>query len=325
VINCKIHDFWRVVDGKPEDSHGVTVLPNSERVLVKGNQSWRNSGDSIQCMGQEDGDNPGNPPLNITIEENRYYEDRENAVDLKTCRNVTVRNNKFYGYRPASTDSGGSAIVVHSNAGGILFEGNRIWDSGMAASIGGSQPGATVGAIVFRRNLIFDMTTHLNGAGAGIRAARVERAITVHTPNGQIVTVQPTIRIYHNTFHNIPSYAIRLGDEGVARNAVVVNNIVLNAGRALDVVTANTTPLQSDRNVYWYAPLRINGSTTTLASWQQRGYDRTSVIADPMFVYDPRNYDYYTKPGSPARDRAIASGYSFCFAGPDIGFLESCF
>jgi hypothetical protein len=58
---------------------------------------------------------------------------------------------------------------------------------------------------------------------------------------------------------------------------------------------------------------------------------RTIRIADPRFVEDPRNNDFYTKPGSPARDAALREpllvdprNSTYCHLGPDIGFLESC-
>jgi len=49
------------------------------------------------------------------------------------------------------------------------------------------------------------------------------------------------------------------------------------------------------------APARHSAErrTYTLAEWQQMGFDRNSVFADPLFA-DPENDDYRVKPGSPA-------------------------
>jgi len=58
-----------------------------------------------------------------------------------------------------------------------------------------------------------------------------------------------------------------------------------------------------------------------------------------MFINDPANNDYYTNPGSPARDTAtvvpqvVRDPAVYCddpsepdtLVDPDIGFLESCF
>jgi hypothetical protein len=71
---------------------------------------------------------------------------------------------------------------------------------------------------------------------------------------------------------------------------------------------------------------RANGNMMSLADWRQlTAQDGTSLEADPLILNDPRANDYYTQPGSPARDIAIPTGSSYCGAGPDVGFLESCF
>jgi hypothetical protein len=125
---------------------------------------------------------------------------------------------------------------------------------------------------------------------------------------------------YHNTFHKVPAYAIRLGDDGRVDQAVLINNIVAEAGSAVQIHTPNVPNLTSDRNLFWNAPLP--------SGWQ---HDRSSIFKDPMFVDDPKANDYFTKPGSPARDVALhepryvdAANSTYCHAGPDIGFLESC-
>jgi hypothetical protein len=57
-----------------------------------------------------------------------------------------------------------------------------------------------------------------------------------------------------------------------------------------------------DYNVYWNAagrPVTFPGGLT-LAQWQeQRGQDKHSIIADPLFV-DPKQDDFRLKPDSPA-------------------------
>jgi hypothetical protein len=314
LLASKVHEYtWTEPDGSPKDSHGVAVYRDSKRILVKSNDSWGHSGDDLQCV-DEDGVSSADDPVDITIEGNRYgntHPDlnktprprtRENAVDIKTCRNVTVRGNKMFGFRPAGTAPGGAALVAHMNADRVLVEKNRFWDNGIAASLG-SQQNCCLGSVVFRRNLIFESTTQSGGTGGGIRVGPAR-----------------AIEIYHVTFDNVPAYAIRLGDDGRVDRAVVINNIVRNAGQALQVYAPNVPNLTSDRNLFWNAPLPTG--------WR---YDQTSVFKDPMFVDDPKNNDYYTKAGSPARDVALheprfvdAANFNYCDAGPDIGFLESC-
>jgi hypothetical protein len=55
-----------------------------------------------------------------------------------------------------------------------------------------------------------------------------------------------------------------------------------------------------DHNVYWNAagPVTFPGGLT-FAQWQARGFDKDSLVADPLFV-DPDKGDFRLKPGSPA-------------------------
>ncbi|MDQ3912308.1 MAG: C40 family peptidase [Actinomycetota bacterium] len=311
-----MHEYsWTEADGSPKDSHGLLIYRYSKRILVKGNDSWGHTGDDLQCV-DEDGMPSADDPSDITIEGNRYgntypggtlrTRTRENAIDIKTCHNVTVRKNKMFGFRPVGTAPGGAALVAHVKADKVLVEQNRFWDNGIVASLGSKENGG-VGSVVFRRNLIFDSSTESGGKGGGVRVGPATR-----------------FEAYHNTFHNVPAYAMSLGYDldpsASVDHAVLINNMVAEAGSAIQIYAPNVPDLTSDRNLFWNAPLP--------SGWQ---YDRTSVFKDPMFVDDPRNNDYYTKSGSPARDVALhepmfvdTANSNYCDAGPDIGFLESC-
>jgi hypothetical protein len=71
------------------------------------------------------------------------------------------------------------------------------------------------------------------------------------------VRVGPARRFeaYHNTFNKVPAYAIRLGDDGRVDQAVLINNIVAEAGSAVQIHAPNVPNLTSDRNLFWNAPL----------------------------------------------------------------------
>ena len=307
LLNSKVHDY----KFGNNDSHGVAVLRGSKRILIKGTDSWGNDGDDVQCA---DGDAVPNTddPSDVTIEGNRYgnthpggvvrTRTRENAVDVKTCRNVTIRGNKLFGFRPSpvpapNSSPHGDAIVIHENASRVLIEGNRIWNSGRAASIGASN--GTLGPIVFRRNLLFDMATGTDTAGLLGDGVRIS-----HTSDAEI---------YHNTFYNLRGKAITVGDSASVGRADVINNIVQRAGTGFSKGTVTT--LTVGKNLFY----------------ETQGIPEGSTVADPMFIEDPRNDDFYTKPGSPARDVAMREPLSVdpsnpghCGDGPDIGFLESC-
>ncbi len=320
-LRNKVHDYqWGA-----RDSHGLLVLPGSARILIQGNESWGHDGDSFQCQGPDTTPEVGSTlPLDITVEDNRFHEDRENAVDLKTCERVTIRGNKFFGYRPAATAPQGAAMVVHYSARRILIEGNRVWDSGRGLSLGGNlvwkeQP---VTDVIVRRNLVFDSTTANKGSGDGLRVGTSRR-----------------VRLYHNTLAFLPGAGLKLGDgdSGPAESLEVLNNIIYASPVALDVRRAGVKGLVSERNLTFNpggeVAWRVDGQRTSLEGWRrQSSQDRASLVADPRFPADPRNQDFVPGAGSPARDRALTLGAAsmplkggVCGVGPDLGFLEACF
>jgi hypothetical protein len=306
LLNSQIHDYrWTDSSGARKDSHGITVQPDCANVLIRGNASWGNSGDAVQCLGIDH--EPGTfHPKDITIEGNRFgssqpaaepqsleiVADFENAIDLKSCRYVTVRGNKLMGYRAhAGETSGGAAIVAHYQAHSVLIEYNRIWNCGMAASLG-SGTNLGLGDVVFRRNLIFDMKSE-NGKGRGVYVALAQ-----------------SVEIYFNTFYNVSKEALNIGPEGLVEQALVINNIVMGAGSGLVLYRSNIPSLIVQRNLFWMTSASIPSG---------------SIVADPRFVTDPINYDFYTQANSPARDIALwaPTGETYYGSGPDIGFLES--
>lgn len=317
-LNNKVHDYTF----GSNDSHGTLVLPDSARILIQGNESWGNGGDSFQCQGPDT--TAGTAlPIDVTVENNRYHQDRENAVDIKTCDRVSVRGNKFYGYRPTSTAPQGDAMVIHCSARRILVEGNRMWNNGRSIGIGGVQilPDPVTDIIV-RRNVMFDNTTASGGKGEGINVGTSKR-----------------VRIHQNTLAFIPNAAIRVADgsNGPEQYTEIYNNIIYGSPRAVDVYPSTTVGFKSDRNLVYQSGTdtvyRLDGHSVTLSSWRSSTkQDGSSIVADPLFVTDPISNDFYTKPGSPARDVALPltiasppllSG-QVCGAGLDLGFLESC-
>lgn len=338
IMDSHIHGFaWA-----GEESHGIHVLHDCERVLVLNNRCGDNSGDSIQVAGpQDDPAHPGpegaRPPAHITIAHNVFSGDVENAIDLKTCDAVRVKANDCRGYRPAgSRSASGDAIVVHVNADNVVIELNHIWDCGRAMSIGASN--GHVGTVSVRWNLIRDMhydmltdTGRSTETGCGVRVENTRRA-----------------EIYNNTFYNLPhhpenvvsppsGYAVRIFSE--VAEAAVFNNIVMNAGVALHALTSPASRLVTGRNVLHDAgrllpddaSFVVDNTALPLAGWQDRGAECGSEEADPLFR-DVAALDFRPRNGAPGKSSAIDRAvlvdppgpWPVCDAGPDIGCIESC-
>jgi hypothetical protein len=118
-------------------------------------------------------------------------------------------------------------------------------------------------------------------------------------------------------------------DAGVGEGAVArgrVYNNLLDRARCV-VRLAPGSNFQSDYNGFT-PDVTING--LTLESWRQdpRGsqLEANSFAGDLQFVTNPREspLGFHTRPGSPARDRAVHTGDPYCFSGLDIGARETC-
>ncbi len=322
ILRNRISNYRWYVNGARRDSHGIHILPDATRILVQGNESTGNSGDGLQCTGVAEAGYGSSNPSDVVIEDNRFHHNAENAVDIKSCARVTVRGgaadgSKFYGHRPAD-DTGntcaGAAVVVHYNARQILIERTRFWDNGMGIAVG--RDDTLVSDVVIRHNVFFANTTELKGCGDGVRIA--------HARN---------VEISNNTFDGMPRSAIRIGVDAYntqSESVSVFNNIVRNAANALDVWRPQAPSFRSDRNLFYATTSTVNirdtGKNGTLATWRgASGQDGTSQVADPLFPTDPRVSDYFTAPGSPARDTALPlQTATYCGSGQDLGFVESC-
>jgi hypothetical protein len=339
IENNVLRDNQKYLWGQRYDSCGVVAERRTARVLIQHNTAYNNSGDAFACRGSEqEGGNPRYDSRDITLLDNTFHSDLENAIDIKSCAGITISgNHTLFDYNASSDNDrecGGSAIVVHHNARRILIEGAQISHSGIGITVGNER--GLPEDVVIRRNRIFhmnqDFARGVYNCGDGIRIQRARR-----------------IEVYHNTLDDLAHSGIVAASNryyGRSSGIRIWNNILQDvegrayihtrkSGGALDYDPGNVTDsILSDSNLIfrsngeevlqWHsrggAPIRLS-----LARWRAvTGLDTHSRRGDPLFTEG-----YFTRPGSPARDAALVdegnSGLrQRCDTGPDLGARESC-
>ncbi len=296
IENNHIHDF--VKTGGNQDSHGVVVQPTSRDITVRNNDIHDNSGDSVQCLGPE-GFSTLPPAKGLTIENNHFYANRENAVDIKTCHDVVIRNNRMHRFKPSATAKG-DAVVVHMSARDVLIEDNEVYDSGKGISVGGNREGPMPTGVVIRRNRVHDITTENGGEGTGIRLENSEGALVVN-----------------NTITQVGNAALVIGHGtgGPTSNVTVENNII---DAPVAVSLGHERPgLKMGFNLFPVSSSFKSGKVVvSLAEYRQNSGDTTSLTGATALSPD-------FAPSAPAVDRGTNVGLPFCGAAPDIGAVET--
>ncbi|AKQ67047.1 putative lipoprotein [Myxococcus hansupus] len=295
IENNHIHDFVKTTGN--EDSHGVVVQPTSRNVTVRNNDIHDVSGDSVQCLGPEGFS--GLPPAeDLLIENNHFYANRENAVDIKTCYGVTLRNNRMHQFLPSST-ARGDVVVIHYSASNILVEDNEIYDGAKGIAVGGNHDGAMPNGVVIRRNRVHDITEAGGGEGTAIRLENSKGTTVV---NNTVSRAATALIIGHGT-------------GGPTESPVVKNNIFAEAP-----VAVNMGPMAPGMNMGNNlfpagAQFKQAGVAMDLAAYQAATGDTTSRTG-------PADLGAAFSPGPMAQGAGVDIGMPFCGAAPDIGAVQ---
>jgi nitrous oxidase accessory protein NosD len=298
IENNHVHDFVKKTGN--QDSHGVVVQPSSRGITVRNNDIHSVSGDSVQCLGPE-GFSKLPPADGLLIENNHFFSNRENAVDIKTCHNVVIRNNRMHGFPPSTTDKG-DAVVVHYSARDVLIEDNEIYDSGKGISVGGNREGPVPRGVVVRRNRIYDITNANGGEGSGIRLENSEGTVVVN-----------------NTVTRVAGSALVIGHGtgGPTSNLTLMNNLVTESPVAVDL-GGQLPGLKMGHNLFPAgARFKARGQPADLVGFQQASGDSSSSLGDERAA--PPTFG----PSSYAVDRGADVGLPYCGQAPDIGAVES--
>ncbi len=296
IENNHIHSFVKRTGD--QDSHGVVVQPTSRDITVRNNDIHDNSGDSVQCLGPE-GFSTLPPAKGLVVENNHFYANRENAIDIKTCHDVVIRNNRMHRFKPSATAKG-DALVVHYSARNVLIENNEVYDSGKGISVGGNREGPMPTGVIIRRNRVHDITSQGGGEGSGIRLENSEGTVVVN-----------------NTITRVSTAALVLGHGtgGPTQNVRVENNII---DAAVAVSLGSQRPgMKMGFNLYpTTAQFKTGSGVVGVDAFKEATGDVTSVAADPRLSPE-------LKPEGPAVDKGTNVGLPFCGSGPDIGAVET--
>jgi len=216
----EITNIWR---GADVDAHGIVIQPDAVGVRILANEIHGNSGDSIQCIGPNQDAPDGQPARDLLIEGNYLHGDRENAVDIKHCVDVTIRGNVAVGYRRSAT-SNGEAIVIHKGARNVRVEHNDISESsrGIVTGVGAS-------GILVRRNVIHAPVDEKIGIlfGEGSGKTALHNTIVGAARGVQVLSTASGVTVRNNLFSGVA--------QPVTGNAVVESNLFHGApvaGRA---------------------------------------------------------------------------------------------
>lgn len=295
IENNHIHSFVKKTGDL--DSHGVVVQPTSRDITVRNNDIHDNSGDSVQCLGPE-GFSTLPPAKGLVVENNHFYANRENAIDIKTCHDVVIRSNRMHRFKP-STTAKGDAVVVHYSARNVLIENNDVYDSGKGISVGGNREGPMPTGVVIRRNRVHDITNQGGGEGSGIRLENSDGTVVVN-----------------NTITRVASVALVLGHGtgGPTQNVKVENNII---DAPVAVSLGGQHPgMQMGFNLFPVnAQFKAGGQVVGVDVFKEATGDLTSVAADARLTPE-------LKPEGPAVDKGTNVGLPFCGGAPDIGAVE---
>ncbi len=209
IQNNHIHHFIKSGD----DSHGVLVVGPSRNVTVRDNDIHHNSGDSVQCHAHG-----GRAAEDLLIEGNTMHDEGENAVDIKLCNRVIVRNNDMSGFPNMAVRRGGSsageAVIIHDSARNVTIQENLMSKAGRGVSVVAGH-GLPPENVRIEGNTIQDIRDIPEGNGQGIR---VESGVNV--------------QVVDNLVEKTADFGLMLAaDNGVVFGLVVKKNTLRGDGQ----------------------------------------------------------------------------------------------
>lgn len=239
----------------------------------------------------------------VYVGRNHFYNNGENAIDIKEMTDVVVSENVFNNFR-ATASSTGEAAAIHFGPRRIWFINNTIYDSEIALISTGSEEVYFIGNVVFdveQTSGTFDPDSAFS-LGTGIH---VRGSFNSYILNNTIYNYDMAIQVPNGgptyIFNNIMA---KRRDRGALTS---VYDLIHSASLSSGSEAGNNLyfPVIDSAAIGWGGG---NAQTVALHVSQAPG----SVEGDPMFL-DPENpdpllRDFALAPGSIARDAGEGGG-----------------
>ena len=104
--------------------HGIAGGKSAKDIWILDNEVFHTE-DGMQFSGER-----------VFIGRNRFYENRENAIDIKGGKDIIFSQNDVFGHRPISTTSGGEGLRIQMRSERVWMMFNRIHDNEIGISAG---------------------------------------------------------------------------------------------------------------------------------------------------------------------------------------------
>jgi hypothetical protein len=294
-------------DAGDSDAHGVGIMTASDVVIRRCN-IHHNSGDAIQSN-TPDYPGYGRFASTILIEDSQLHDNRENALDVKSTRGLTFRNNQLWGFRAVSS-SDGMAIQVQYDAQHIQVIGNRVWDSVVWIEVSQGEKGGTPYPAAPRDVLIAGNLFHDLMADSGGDSAN---------GSGIVIRTSTSVRVYNNTVLRAAGSGLYLSKSGTGvppTDIDIRNNAFAGTGNDMRFAVQPTTVSGLIVDYNHYMSGRVDG--VALSIWLAKGYERHATTGDPGL-----NELSLPQINSPLHDSGTNVGLPFTGSQPDRGWGEA--
>lgn len=217
------------------DKHGILVRSNTDRVWILNNSIHHMGGDSVQVgvASIKDSDRV----KNTFIGGNDFYDNLENAVDVKEADDTIVSTNKMRNWiQHKDNSSTGVAVVIHNAAKNTWLINNRIKNASIGITVtGGSLDTWIVGNIIEKiQHSSWDkswnaQSLYSTGAGIHFRGGSSGGAVNntiVNTDKGIEMTTGSYTIINNIVALRREKEAYDLQVESTKSNNMISNNII---------------------------------------------------------------------------------------------------